>query len=119
MSINVYGCPFLRPSRDCHKKSTAQRWAEDKGELNYHSLDLAADSALKTDRNPNNETINIQRDFVLMILHKTQIFQIRCGLFPLRKSSSLFSKLFSTLGLLSNVAIVSVTNVLGKTSFLN
>ena len=77
MSINVYGCLFLRPSRDCHKKSTAQRWAEDKGELNYHSLDLAADFAQKTDRNPNYVTINIQLDFVLMILHKKQIFQMR------------------------------------------
>ena len=85
MSINVYGCLFLRPSRDCHKKSTAQRRAEDKGELNYHSLDLAADFALKTDRNPNYATTNIQRNFVLMILHKTQISQMRCGLLPLTK----------------------------------
>ena len=77
MSINVYGCLFLRPSRDCHKKSAAQRWAEDKGELNYHSLDLAADFALKTDKNPNYATINIQRDFILMIQRKTQIFQMR------------------------------------------
>ena len=77
MSMSVYGCLFLRPSRDCHKKSTAQRWAEDKGELNYHSLDLAADFALNTDRNPNYATINIQRDFVSMILHKTQISQMR------------------------------------------
>ena len=77
MSINVYGCLFLKPSRDCHKKSTAQRWAEDKAELNYRSLDLVTEFALKTDRNPNYATINIQRDFVLMILHKTQIFQMR------------------------------------------
>ena len=77
MSMSVYGCLFLRPSRDCHKKSTAQRWAKDKGELNYHSLDLTADFVLKTYRNPNYATINIQRDLVLMILHKTQLFQMR------------------------------------------